>query len=243
MKLKTKKSKIYFCLVIAAALMIIASAMYLTNSYPADEAVVSAIYQKTGLEYSQPRPGVLAFIPENYNAGLIFYPGGKVEHRAYIPLMEACARNNILCVLVEMPFDLAVFDSKAAAGVQEMFPEVEFWYIGGHSLGGSMAAYYLDEHASDYNGLVLLASYSTKDLSDTGLKVLSVYGSEDGVLNMENYSANIINLPSDFEEFIIDGGNHAGFGVYGPQKNDGEATITNDEQIEIAAQTIAEFIK
>lgn len=34
-------------------------------------------------------------------------------------------------------------------------------------------------------GLVLLAAYLIKDLRDGGLKVLTVYGSEDGVLNRE----------------------------------------------------------
>ena len=105
-----------------------------------------------------------------------------MEHTAYAPLMKELAEKDILCVLVKMPFHLAVFDINAADGIREQFPEIKSWYIGGHSLGGSMAASYVSKHTEDFEGLVLLAAYSTEDLSDSGLKVLSVYGSEDGVL-------------------------------------------------------------
>ena len=164
-------------------------------------------------------------------AGLIFYPGGKVEHAAYTPLMEMLASEGILCVLVEMPFRLAVLDVNAADGIPEAFPEVECWYMGGHSLGGSMAASYLASHTEDFDGLILLGAYSTADLSGSGLTVLSVYGSEDGVMNREKYAEYKPNLPEGFTEVIIEGGNHAYFGAYGEQEGDGTATVTPAEQV------------
>ena len=102
-----------------------------------------------------------------------------MEYTAYVPLIQACAENGILCVLVEMPFNLAVLYISAADGIMGEHPEISDWYIGGHSLGGSMAASYLADHADDYEGLILLGSYSTADLSADDLKVLSVFGSED----------------------------------------------------------------
>ncbi len=48
-----------------------------------------------------------------------------------------------------------------------------------------MAASYLGKHTDEYDGLILLAAYSTADLSDSDLKVLSLYSSNDGVLSME----------------------------------------------------------
>lgn len=184
-----------------------------------------------------------AFIPENPEEAFVFYPGGKVEATAYAPLMRACAQNNILCVLVEMPFNLAVLDKDAAQGIQDMFPEAEEWYIGGHSLGGAMAASYAADSMEDYSGLILLASYSPADISSSGLEVLSIYGSEDGVLNMGKYEESIANLPDDYTEFIIDGGNHAGFAMYGEQKGDGESTLSVEEQISISATAISNFVK
>jgi len=142
-----------------------------------------------------------------------------------------------------LPFNLAVFDVNAADGIQEKYPEIQDWYIGGHSLGGSMAASYLADNAEEYEGLILLGSYSTADLSDTDLDVLSVYGSEDKVMSRENYEENKLNLPDDFTEIVIDGGCHAYFGMYGAQDGDGIAAITNEEQISLTAEHIVKMMK
>lgn len=126
-----------------------------------------------------------------------------------------------------------------ADGIREQFPDLEHWYIAGHSLGGAMAANYTATHSEDYDGLILLAAYSTKDLTQTSLRVLSIYGSEDGVLNRESYEKNWANLPADTTEVILGGGCHAQFGGYGPQ--DGDGTPTGEEQIRRTAEAIAAF--
>ncbi len=166
----------------------------------------------------------------------------KLIITAYEPLMQACADRGIFCVLVEMPFNLAVLNMNAADGIQEKYPEIEDWYIGGHSLGGSMAASYLADKANDYEGLILLGSYSTADLSGTDLSVLSVYGSEDKVLNREKYDENKSNLPDNFTEVVIDGGCHAYFGMYGAQDGDGMPTITNKKQINLTVDAIVKLV-
>lgn len=184
--------------------------------------------------------GSLVFCPAEYDSAVIFYPGGKVEALAYIPLMEHCAREGMLAVLMPMPFNLAVLAKDAAASIPEQFPEVEHWYMAGHSLGGSMAASFAAENTAWVEGVILLAAYSTEPLE---IPVLSIRGSEDGVLNMEKYEKYRTNLPADFEEHILEGGNHAGFGFYGPQEGDGTATISSREQIAGTAKLIAEFVK
>ena len=83
--------------------------------------------------------GTMVFKPESATKGFIFYPGGKVEHSAYQPLMAACAQKGILCILVQMPFNLAVLDINAAEGIQAQYPEIETWYIGGHFHGGILS--------------------------------------------------------------------------------------------------------
>lgn len=137
----------------------------------------------------------------------------------------------------------AVFDKNAADGIQEQYPQIDSWYIGGHSLGGAMAASYVSKHADSFDGLILLGAYSTADISETALRVLSVYGSEDGVLNRSKYEKNKSNLPENFTEITIAGGCHAYFGMYGAQKKDGTPLISNIEQIEQIAQTIGLFCK
>lgn len=106
-----------------------------------------------------------------------------MQAEAYAPLMRDLAERGFLCVIVCMPFNLAVLDANGADGVQERFPAVQRWILMGHSLGGVMAAGYLDGHARSWDGLVLLGAYSTADLSDDGVTVLSVTGDSDGVLN------------------------------------------------------------
>ena len=235
-----KKKKRALKLVLAAlALTILGCGAYLCDYYPAEPAALEAFAPVGVIGAETTEAGDRVFGPKDAAVGFIFYPGGKVDSLAYVPLMRALTEKGVLCVLVEMPFHLAVFDMDAAEGIQRQYPEVERWYIGGHSLGGSMAASYAATCPEDYEGLVLLGSYSTADLSASGLQVLSVYGSEDTVLNRENYEENKANLPKDFTEIVLEGGCHAYFGMYGAQDGDGVPTITQEEQITMTAEAFA----
>ena len=207
----------------------IAFDIYVSDYYHTDPAAEDAMVSDDVVSVTE-QNGNWVFAPESPTAGLIFYPGGKVENTAYAPLLHDLAEDGILCVLVKMPCNLAVLDRNAADSIPERFSEVTDWYIGGHSLGGAMAASYAAKHTDELDGLVLLAAYSTADLTDSGLRVYSTYGSEDGVLNREKYEADRTNLPQDTTETVIDGGCHAGFGSYGAQKGDGTPTISAEEQ-------------
>ncbi len=240
-----RKRKIFIittCIVLTIAFIVGACAFYLGDYYRANNEAI-ATFMPQGMVLKEENDGTIVFEPEGATKGFIFYPGGKVEYTAYAPLMQACAEAGILCVLIEMPFNLAVFDIGAADGIQKEYTEIDEWYIGGHSLGGSMAASYLADKADDYEGLILLGSYSTTDLSDTDLTVLSVFGSEDKVMNREKYKDNKSNLPSDFTELVIDGGCHANFGMYGPQDGDGTPKITSEEQIRITVENIVKIME
>lgn len=244
MSILRRRSTRVLLIVLAVLLVLIgACAIYLGSYYRADAAAIATFAKAEGISRDVWEDGTMVFAPKSAKTALVFYPGGKVEHTAYVPLMEALAAEGVLCVLIEMPFRLAVLDSSAAEGVQEKFPQIERWYIGGHSLGGSMAASYLEKHADEFAGLVLLGAYSTADLSQKALSVLSVYGSEDGVMNREKYAECLKNLPATFSETVIEGGNHACFGVYGAQDGDGVASISNGEQIALTAEKIVCFLK
>lgn len=243
MKSNKKKRIIKILAVILAVIAIIIGGcvIYLSDYYRADNEAVEAFMQ--GKAVPVEKDGMIVFEPENAVKGFIFYPGGKVEYTAYIPLMQSLCENGILCVLVEMPFNLAVFDINAAEGIPEKYPYIEDWFIGGHSLGGAMAASYISGNIEDYEGLVLLGAYSTSDLSQTDLRVLSVYGSEDEVMDHDKYAKNKSNLPADLTEIIINGGCHAYFGMYGMQDGDGNPSVTNEEQIKLTAEHIYSMIE
>lgn len=241
--MKTRLKRI-LCACLALLLAVgIAGYVYVADYYHADEAAVAAMAGLTGTVQTETHGDVTWFVPDAPKAGLIFYPGGKVEAAAYAPLLQACARQGILCALVQMPANLAVLDINAADGLRQEHPGISEWYMAGHSLGGAMAASYASGHADEYAGLILLAAYSTQDLTQTQLRVLSIYGTEDGVLDRDAYSENRANLPSDTVELVLDGGCHAQFGSYGTQDGDGVPTISAEEQIRQTTDAIISFIE
>ena len=236
---KIKKALLILLIVLAVVGTVFG--IYVSDYYHADLDAIQKL--SVGVEYEKMErleDGSLVFYPAQYDSAVIFYPGGKVEALAYIPLMEHCAREGVLAVLMPMPFNLAVLAKDAAEPIPEQFPQVQHWYMAGHSLGGSMAASFAADQEW-VEGLILLAAYSTEDVQN--IPVLSIYGSADGVLNMEKYEKYRANLPDDLTEIVIEGGNHAGFGLYGAQKGDGEAAISNAEQIARTAQEIAVFVQ
>jgi dienelactone hydrolase len=165
--------------------------------------------------------------------GLLLYPGGLVDPHAYITLARQWAESGrgYRVVIAKVPSNLAVLDANAAP-IFAQHPDLTAWVIAGHSLGGTMAARWVARNPDSVRGLVLLAAYPAggDDLSGWPGAVLSMYGSEDGVLNRDNLANAQAKLPPGTVTEIIAGGNHAQFGAYGTQNGDGVATISRQEQ-------------
>jgi dienelactone hydrolase len=176
--------------------------------------------------------------------GFIFYPGGRVAADSYTPDLHAIAAKGYLVVLVPMPLNLAVFGADKAADVIKAFPKIQRWAIGGHSLGGSMAARFANQNPSLVQGLVLWASYpdTSNNLSKQNIAVISVYGTKDGVVQKERFESGRSLLPADTQYLPIEGGNHGQFGWYGAQPGDNEASITRDQQQEQAVQDTVDLL-
>jgi predicted alpha/beta-hydrolase family hydrolase len=181
------------------------------------------------------RTGGLAFSPAGTDpkTGLILYPGGRVDFRSYAPLARTIAEQGYLVVIVRMPLNLAVLNTNKAAAVIKAYPTIKTWVVGGHSLGGAMAAQFAAGHVSSVAGLVLLAAYppSGTDLSGTDLDVLTIRGSNDGLTSSVDVDRSLERLPESTIRVEIEGGNHAQFGYYGNQPGDGRATISREEQV------------
>ncbi|GAB4553197.1 MAG: alpha/beta hydrolase [Anaerolineae bacterium] len=177
----------------------------------------------------------LVFAPKSGipKAGFIYYPGGRVQAEAYAPTARALAEAGYLAVITPMPLNLAVFNASAADEVIAKYPEVKRWAIGGHSLGGSMAARYAAEHLGKVQGLAIIAAYpeASNDLSGrTDLAVISLYGERDGLARPSQVEGSKHLLPANAQFVKILGGNHAQFGWYGKQDRDNDATISHAEQ-------------
>ena len=224
---RQKKKHIWLIFACIIALSAAAFLLYTGQYYHADSSALTMLESDEKVSVTQADYGWFFDGPSEEEA-LIFYPGAKVEETAYAPLMHRIAEQGMDVCLVKMPFRLAFFGTDKAERVMEIY-DYERWYIGGHSLGGAMAAVYAAEHSSQLTGVVLLAAYPTKPLDDH-LRAVSIYGSCDGVLNMSRLSDGEQYMPKRREQYVIEGGNHAQFGNYGKQSGDGDATISAEEQ-------------
>jgi hypothetical protein len=202
-----------------------------TTPSPMPQAL-AALQSNADVEVSAERWLVFSPLNQEAGAGLILYPGGRVDPRSYAPAARAIAAEGHLVVIVPMPLNLAVFGADKASEVIASFPEIEHWGVGGHSLGGAMAARFADGHPSEVEGLVLWAAYpdTSNDLSASNLAVTSIYGTLDGLATQDKIAASRSLLPLDTSWVAIEGGNHAQFGWYGPQSGDNQATISREAQ-------------
>ena len=188
--------------------------------------------QSTPLVNVETMDNWLVFSPETagISTGLIFYPGGRVDYRAYAPLLSKISARGYLVVLVPMPLNLAVLGWEKAQAVIEAYPEIKHWAIGGHSLGGSMAAQFAEIHPDLISGLVFWASYPANSMAGFTSSVVSISASKDGLATPAKIDETRGLLPADTQFVVIEGGNHAQFGSYGVQPGDDIATIPAETQ-------------
>jgi pimeloyl-ACP methyl ester carboxylesterase len=178
----------------------------------------------------------ITFTPIHFNksTGFIVYPGGRVHYSSYAPLCHALSARGYLAVLVPMPLNLAVFGVNKAKDVIKSHPDIKVWVIGGHSLGGTMAAQFAHNNPSLIKGLVLWSSYpaSSDDFSKMNLAVTTIHGTNDGIVSTSQIGNSLNMFPNDANRVEIAGGNHSQFGWYGDQPGDNEATISREVQQE-----------
>ena len=204
---------------------------YVSDYYRAEDVALDVLAQDSGLSVQDNLTVLSPSVPSD--TAIIFYPGAKVEAEAYLPLLEQIKQTGVTCILVHMPFRMAIFDANAAEDVMEQFPEIQHWYMAGHSMGGAMASQFASGHQDEIDGLILLGAYIYGDYPDE--KTLTVYGSlNQSVEDHIDYTENIVE---------IEGGNHAQFGNYGPQKGDLPATISAAEQPAQTVDAISDFMR
>lgn len=290
----TSPRRVLRILLLAAAGLVLAVGIaffaYVSIYYHPEEAAAEALVSDAAVRV-EPRDDGWFFDGPSEERLLVFYPGAKVGETAYAPFLRRLAVQGMDAYLVKMPFHLAVFGAGRAAAILEdpAFAGYTQRYVGGHSLGGAMAASFAASYVSDrggessrlnetgtsggvkvpadplkpygqnkpnghkkqvepeniytpnLDGVILFAAYPTKKVDDS-LQELSIYGSEDRILNRQALRQGREYAPADFTEYVIRGGNHAGFGNYGFQKGDGEATISAEDQQKEAVRAVMNFV-
>ena len=203
---------------------------YVSDYYRAEDAALAVLEQDSGITVQDNLTILSPAAPTD--TAMIFYPGAKVEAEAYLPLLDQIRQTGITCILVHMPFHMAIFDANAAEDVIDQFPAFQHWYIAGHSMGGAMASQFASDHPDQIDGLILMGAYLYGDYPAE--KTLTIYGSlNQSVEDQIDYTENIVE---------IEGGNHAQFGNYGPQKGDPPATISAEEQQKQTVAAIEAFL-
>ena len=197
-------------------------------------------------------PGVgLAYTPSafSYKCALVYVPCALVEHAAYAPLCHAIARQSgCAVVLVQVPFRLAgmITASRRVSAAIRALPGVRRWFIGGHSMGGNFAASWLKANQGTMQGIIFHGAFSTAVSGESSLRYLSVQAEHDGLFPHTKAESAFSKLPpGSLSRVLVRGGNHAGFGHYGPQifpKADGERTISLEKQQALVADATASWL-
>lgn len=205
--------------------------LYASDYYRADNTAIEILSKDDSVRLQDSIAVISSSEPTD--TALIFYPGAKVEYTAYLPILKKISEtSNITCILVKMPFNMAIFDSSAAEDVMKAFPEFKQWFVGGHSMGGAMASSFASKNPDKVDGLILLGAYLYGNYPEENS--ITIYGSfNTTVAEKIDYTENII---------VIEGGNHAQFGNYGKQKGDTDATISREAQQDAAVEAIDQFL-
>jgi len=241
-------------LLITGAAAVLMLMVYTPPTYPPNLGAQQALQTGNGITVRRVivpswLTGYYAFMPEDAGAkkGFILYPGGFVDPRSYAPVARAVAEQGFLTVIVGMPFDLASFGYARALKIIDRYPDVKKWVIAGHSLGAWMACRFARTYRHRVSGVVLWGSCPSQKyrLDDTGLNVLYIHGTNDGIVPPEKAQRLRPNLPSDTTWITVDGGNHTQFGCYGDgmQRFDKKADLTVHEQQKIIVDATVDFMK
>ncbi len=226
-------------LMLSLVLIVLCGLGYTAVYYHAQEEALDAMKSTDTVTVTDMERG-WKFDGPGTDSAFVFYAGAKVQSEAYAPLMKILAEGGLDCYLLDPPRHISMLDPN---GIERAMADgkYESWYIGGHSLGGFAASVWAAGHLDNIDGVILLGSYPAKDLH--GVRMLSIYGSEDGCLNRKEYEASRQYWPEDAQEYIITGGNHAGFAHYGVQSGDGTAGITPAQQETETAAAVLKFIQ
>jgi hypothetical protein len=211
---------------VVAIIVVTGLGWVVTHPLSGSEASIATVRANDQVALSQ-HDGTYVLEPTNDEptAGLVFYPGARVAPDAYLAsLAPLVGQADIAVYVPRMPLNLAVFDPGTASDVIAEHQNIDRWFVGGHSLGGSMACRYTSNHRGRVDGLVLFASFCEAGVTPN-VSILSVTGSADTVLNGETYAARRGNFPANATVVEIQGMNHSQLGSYTGQRGDQPASI------------------
>lgn len=209
--------------------------------FGATESGLEAMQGSDAVSVSQTGSRILMEPDGDPVGGLVFYPGARVDARAYANILTPVVEAGWEVVIVKPPFGIAFFSTSFAERWIEERPSLDTWAVGGHSLGGVVAASAADRDRG-VDALVLYASFPASDISRADVDVVSIYGLDDGIAAPEDIEASRSDLPASAELVPLDGVVHSDFGDYGIQPGDGRPTLTKPDAQELIADATLELL-
>ncbi len=234
-----KAKKILGVIGIIILSFVIVIGIKLSNVYDADDTAYEATRNDDTVKVREVDYGWYFNGPSEDDA-LIFYPGTMVDEMAYAPLAHKIAAEGMDVCVVAMPIHNPLVGKKKAKDPMEQH-SYKNWYIGGHSLGGAMAGEYASSNPYDFKGVVMLAGYPTEKIDDSQ-KLLLIYGTEDGIIDRQQFLKSEDYYPKEVRIEEMKGANYSQFGNYGTQKGDFKAKISSKEQQKKTAKLIVKYM-
>lgn len=228
--------------------------LWMTYSYQS-RGFPKSVLQSDSLITVSENGETIGFIPiENKRkTGFIFYPGGMVDPKAYAPMARRLAENGFAVYIIKLPLGSAPLSGQETdvmddtRQIMDTDPSIQRWVLGGHSRGAAIASRFASNHSDLFSGLILIGTSHPKDskfdLSKSGLLVMKIYATRDGLASLSEIEETSKFLPGDTIWIKIDGGNHSQFGYFGTLLGDGRAEISREEQQEVTISAILSMLK
>lgn len=236
-----------FTLLILFVILAISFVIWANNPLKATTVAKSFLKSTDTVSVEILKNGDIIFTPVEYKSfgngkkvGIVFYPGGRVEHSAYAQLAYLLAEKGTKVIVLKVPFNFAFLRVNGADDYVKQDKNID-WFVSGHSLGGAFASEYVRKNPQSVKGLILLASYPVKNMSNLNIPTLLIAGTKD-ILPIETFERKRKMFPKDTLIIYINGANHAQFGDYGFQKGDGKADISGEEQKRTTITIMFDFI-
>jgi hypothetical protein len=225
---RERSVRLWLSVLAAVPLVILAAAGLWLSPFGATDVALDAMNDSGTVAVSESSTAIV-MVPKEGDAqlGVVFYPGARVDARAYAHLLRPVAQAGYQVVIVKEPLGIAFLSTGFAATWVESHPEVETWVVSGHSLGGVVASSNADAEP-DLAGLMLWASFPATDISDAAISATSIFGTDDGLTTPEKIEESVPDLPSGTVFVPIEGAIHSYFGDYGLQSGDGVAGVPRD---------------
>lgn len=219
--------------------------LYMAWTFQAHRVEMETYHQLPAITMSD-SDEMISFISDTTSTlpQVLFYPGGLVAPKAYVPLAAQLATEGYDVHIIKMPFRMANQGHELILELFDLHDPTRTYYLGGHSQGAKMAAQFVYEHPEAIDGLFLLGTSHPRDIDMSHLIIptLKVYAEHDGLASVPEVMANKHKMPSGSLFKEIKGANHSQFGYFGTMIMDESAEISREVQHQQTVDILAHFL-